>query len=76
MDERVIVKELLKRIGWSQAKLAEQAGFPGQTYVTGLLNNNKNGMRVDKLFKILDVMGFELIIRDKRDKRMEWVIKK
>lgn len=76
MDERVLVKTLLKEIGWSQERLAKEAGFEGQSNITGLLNNSKSGMRVEKLYRVLNAMGYELVVRDKRDKRKEWLITK
>ena len=74
MNEKDVVREVMAMRGWSQKKLAEEAGFGGQTNVTGLLNNNKNGIRVDKLFTLLNAMGCDIIVRDKMGSNKEWKI--
>ena len=74
MNEKDIVREIMKKRGWSQSMLAHEAGFAGQTNITGLLNNNKNGIRVDKLYILLKAMGCEIVIRDKMGDKQEWKI--
>lgn len=74
MTEKDVVRELMTIRGWSQAKLAIEAGFKSQSNITGLLNNNKNGIRIDNLFKMLDAMGCEIVVRDKMGSKKEWVI--
>jgi predicted XRE-type DNA-binding protein len=60
--------------GWKQPKLAKEAGFKSQSNITGLLNNNKNGIRIDNLVKMLSAMGCEIVVRDKMDSKKEWII--
>jgi transcriptional regulator with XRE-family HTH domain len=74
MTEKDVVRELMGLRGWSQSKLATEAGFKSQSNVTGLLNNNHNGIRIDNLFRMLDAMGCEIIVRDKMGSKKEWVI--
>ena len=75
MDEKEVVREVMAMRGWSQSKLAEEVGGGWkQTNITGLLNNTKNGMRVDNLMKILNAMGCEVIVRDKMGTNKEWKI--
>ena len=74
MTEKDVIREAMNARGWSQAKLAEEAGFKGQTNVSGLLNNNKNGIRVDKLYRVLNAMGYEIVIRDKMGSGKEYKI--
>lgn len=76
MTEKDIVREVMALRGWNQPKLAEEAGFPSQSNITGFLNNNKNGIRFDNLFKMLNAMGCEIVVRDKMStqKPKEWVI--
>ena len=76
MDERKLIKYLLKEIGWSQERLAKEAGFARQSNITGMLNNNKSGMKVANLYTLLDAMGYELVVRDKLNKKLEWTITK
>ena len=74
MNEKQVVREVMKLRGWSQPTLAAEAGFNSQSNITGLLNNNKNGMRFDNLFKMLNAMGCEIVVRDKMGSKKEWII--
>ena len=74
MTEKDVVRKVMNMRGWSQPKLAIKAGFKSQSNITGLLNNNKNGIRIDNLFKMLDAMGCEIVVRDKMGSEQEWVI--
>lgn len=74
MTEKDVVREIMTLRGWSQSKLATEAGFKSQSNITGLLNNNQHGIRIDKLFLMLDAMGCEIVIRDKMGSKKEWVI--
>jgi predicted XRE-type DNA-binding protein len=74
MNEKEIVKEVMAMRGWSQATLAKEAGFKQQANITGLLNRGENGMRIDKLAKMLNAMGCEIVIRDKMGSGKEWTV--
>ena len=74
MTEKKVVREVMKMRGWSQPKLAEEVGGWSQSNISGLLNNNKNGIRMDNLFKMLNAMGCEIVVRDKMGSKKEWII--
>ena len=74
MTEKDVVRKCMAICKWSQTELAKKAGFKSQSNITGLLNNNQNGIRMDNLFKMLDAMGFEIVVRDSRDHSKEFVI--
>ena len=74
MTEKQVIREVLNLRGWSQQRLAEEAGFKSQSNIAGLLNNNAKGMRVDNFFKLLDAMGCEIVVRDKMGSKKEWVV--
>lgn len=74
MTEKEIVRQVMQIRGWSQPTLAKEAGFKSQSNITGLLNNNKNGIRIDNLYKMLTAMGCEIVVRDKMGSTKEWVI--
>lgn len=74
MTEKQVVREVMAMRGWSQTKLAEEAGFKSQSNITGLLNNNQNGIRMDNLYKMLNAMGCEIVVRDKMGSNKEWKI--
>lgn len=74
MTDKQVVKNALKFCKWSQQKLAEEAGFKGQSNITSYINNNKNAMRVDKLVRMMNAMGFEVVVRDKRGTGTEFIL--
>jgi hypothetical protein len=74
MTEKDVVRKCMAVCGWSQPKLAAESGFKSQSNITGLLNNNKNGIRMDNLFRMINAMGFEIVVRDKRNPDREFVI--
>lgn len=74
MNEKQIVKRIMRVKGCSQTTLAKEMGYKGQANITSLLNTSKNGMRTDILRQMLDILGYELIIRNKFDKREEFVV--
>ena len=74
MTEKDVVRKAMAMRKWSQPKLAVESGFKSQSNITGLLNNNQNGIRMDNLFRMLDAMGFEIVVRDSRDHSKEFVI--
>ncbi len=74
MNEKDVVREVMKMRGWSQSTLAEESGFKSQSNITGLLNNNRNGIRIDNLVRMLSAMGCEIVVRDKMGSGKEWVV--
>lgn len=74
MTEKEIMREVMRLRGCSQSKLAEKAGFNSQLNISGLLNNNKNGIRIDKLLKVFTALDCEIVVRDKTRPGFEWVI--
>jgi DNA-binding Xre family transcriptional regulator len=74
MTEKEIVREVMALRKWSQSELAAEAGFKSQSNITGLLNNNKNGIRIDNLVKMLNAMGCEVVVRDKMGSGKEWTV--
>lgn len=68
MNEKEIIKEALKTVGWTQTMLAQVLGYGSQSGVTQMLSNGKTSgksMKVETLIKILDVMGYELVVVSK-----------
>ena len=74
MTEKDVVREVMKIRKWSQPMLAEKAGFKSQSNITGLLNNNQNGIRMDNLFKMLNAMGCEIWVKDTMGSGKQWQI--
>ena len=74
MNERQVLREVMNLRGWSQQKLADEVGLKRQSNISNMLNTSQKGMRVDNLFKLLDVMGCEIVVRDKMGSKKEWVV--
>lgn len=60
----VIAKDALTASGISQRKLADKMGLKSQQAVFNMLNA-KNGMRVDNFVKMMDLLGYEVVVRNK-----------
>lgn len=63
MDEKVIVRKLMKMKGYNQTLIAENAGFKRQSNVSEMFRSRN--LRVDNLIRILEAMDCELVIRSK-----------
>ena len=74
MTEKEVVRKVMELRKWKQPLLAEKAGFASQSNITGFLNNNSKGIRFDNLFRMLNAMGCEIIVRDTMGTGMEWKI--
>ena len=65
------IKQILNFRNLDQATLAEKCGYGNQSCVSGLIT--RGNMRVDNLYKLLDAMDCEIVIKDKNS-RQEWII--
>ena len=74
MTEKDIIKILIRELGWTQLMLAQSLGYNTQSAIGNRLRDS-NGMRVDSLVRILDKLGYELVIRSKaKQNRNSWII--
>lgn len=82
MTEKDVIRKAMSIRKWSFPMMAKEMkkrdirGVSGEftaSNLSGFMNNNKNGIRFDNFFKMLDVMGCEIIIRDRHHDK-EWVI--
>ena len=62
MTDKEAVKQLMKDMGWSQAKLASEAGYKYPTNVANMLNRHK-GLRIDNMLKLIQTMGGQIVVR-------------
>lgn len=58
------VRELLEKENMNQQQLADKMGVPRQT-VSQSINRNAHGMRVDSFKKMVQALGYEIIVRKK-----------
>lgn len=66
MTVQEVAKRVMRDKGLSQGEVANRCGATGQSMV-GMWMQGKS-MNVDKLLKILNVCGYEIIVRDKNGK--------
>ena len=65
--------DIKEQSGISQKKLAEKMGLNSQQAVYNMLNA-KNGMRVDNFVKMMSVLGYDVIVRNRvNDEEIEIV---
>ena len=57
-------REIMEALGISQKKLAVKMGLKSQQAAASMLYA-KNGMRVDNFIKMMDVLGYEVVIRNR-----------
>lgn len=57
----------------TQKELAEALGMCSQQSIGNMLVR-KNGMRLDNFVKMLDVMGYEVVVRKKLGESEEWKV--
>lgn len=61
---QAMVKETMESLGVSQKKLAEKIGAKSQQAVFNMLGA-KNGMRTDNFVKLMNAMGYDVIVRNR-----------
>lgn len=76
MDEKQAVRNVMYEKRITQTELAEKAGFKAQSNIASLLSPTRKGIQFDNLFRIINALGCELVIRDKEDPTMVWPITK
>lgn len=80
MKSSEIIREAMTACGWSQKTLAKQAGYVDsdgegmQSAISNRINGNK--MRVDTFVKLLNAMGYELIVKSSNPNanKNEWKV--
>lgn len=76
MNEKDILREIMRLKGCSQTLLAENAGLKRQSNVAELLRSRN--LRVDNLIKLLDALECDLLIRSREpignDNAPEWKV--
>lgn len=73
MNEKQIVREAMKVRGLTQAMLADAAGLKNQSNVSEILRGQTT--KTQTLVRLLDAMGFDLIIKDRNGSNRENVWK-
>lgn len=74
MKPNEIVKEIMKLRGFSNQSLATKLGKSTASAVSNPLSR-ENGMRIDTLIEMVEVMDCEVIVRSTLKDKSEWVMK-
>jgi len=68
------VTDAMNSVGLSQKKMADKMGLKAQQAVFNMLNA-KNGMRVDNFIKMINILGYDVIVRNRvTDEETEVVV--
>ena len=59
-----IVRQIMDGVGLSQKKMAEKIGLKTQQSVFNILNA-KQGMRIDNFVKMMNVLGYDVVVKDR-----------
>lgn len=70
-NEKQIIRDAMAADGITQKELAEALGLVGQQSVGNMLTR-KNSMRLDNFVKMLDAMGYAVVVRKKLGESEEW----
>ncbi len=73
MTEKEIIRKAMSVRGFNQTMLADKANLKRQSNVSEMLRS-KN-LRVDNLVRLLDAMGFDVVVKDRNGSNRENVWK-
>lgn len=59
-----IVRQIMDSVGMSQKKMADKIGLKTQQSVFNILNA-KQGMRIDNFVKMMNVLGYDVVVKDR-----------
>lgn len=72
MNSTDILLEAMRERGYTQTLLAKEAGYKRQSNVSEIIRSKS--MRIDNFVKLLDVMGFDVIVKDRTVNRLSWTV--
>lgn len=73
MDDKKIIRAAMEAGNITQKELADTLGWAGQQAVGNMLTR-KNSMRLDNFVKMLDVMGYDVVVKKKIGSSDEWKV--
>ena len=72
MNEKQVIRAVLKHMGLTQPELSERMGYAKTTVGTVLAD--KHELKFEKICKMLEAAGCEIVVRPKdRNDKEEWV---
>ena len=73
VEEALRIAMRSKRI--SQTNMARDLGYKTVAGVTNRLDSSKNSMRFDRAYKFADVLGYDIVLRDRDNPDSEIVVR-
>ena len=73
MKSSKVIKEVMTAEGVTQQALATAMGLKSAQAVGNILYRD-NSVRVNSFVKMLDIMGYEVVVRKKIGKSDEWTV--
>lgn len=73
MNEKEIIRAAMNAGSITQKELAESIGLSGQQAIGNMLAR-KNSMRLDNFVKMLDAMGYAVVVKKKIGASEEWKV--
>lgn len=74
MDDKDIIRAAIADRGTTQKEVAEKMGKENQQYIGNMLMR-KTSMRVDNFVKVLNAMGYDVVVKPNIGKGKEWTVK-
>jgi len=69
-----IIREAMRVREVSQTTLADKIEGWSQSNVTGVLNNSGGNMKITTMYRILNALGFEIVVRSRTGSGEGWVV--
>ena len=73
MKSNEVIKEVMYAEGVTQKALANKVGLKTAQAIGNILYR-ENSVRVSSFVKMLDIMGYEVVVRKKIGKSDEWTV--
>lgn len=73
MNEKEIIRAAMAAGNITQKELAEELGMVGQQSIGNMLSR-KNSMRLDNFVKMLNAMGYDVVVKKKLGASEEWKV--
>lgn len=73
MKGQEILKITLEERNMTKTALAEKLGYKSMSSITNVLAGDRK-LLLDNYVRMLNAMGYDVIVRDQYDKKKEWAV--
>lgn len=71
---KAIIKSAMANRSYTQAALAKEAGWKNQSSLSTAIN--RDNPSVETLIRVFDAMGYDIIIKDRKNQTTSWKIER